>query len=876
MRPEADPLQPTNYQQEAIERGRQHFRKNERGSLIAACGAGKTLVSIKVAEEFNPPAKKVLVTVPTRLLLKQTIEDWKKNFDPERGLDIVAVCSDEAVAGDVTNEEIEQEGALVTTCEEELEKALTEPAPPDRVRLVVSTYQSTPIVAEAQQGVRHDAQFDLLVVDEAHRTAGRSKEVFQTPVDNSQIRAARRLFMTATPRVARPQDREDRPEENITLESFGVDSDEVYSMDDEEEYGDIFYEITLAQAISEQEVPVSPYRVVPHVIRKSDLEFLCTGEHDLPYREMFEAEMSEDPGVTPAAQKLAEENELDIESVRGTGHEGRVTKSDVQRRLNDPEAERPNRNARREVAMERVAAAYLLQDLLERRKELEDPKVITYHHKLARARRMKSVLDRLDENREADQPGFSTSYLDGSMPMEERDQELERFMETESQDYGVLTNCKALTEGVNLEGANALMFADPKGSTIEIMQAVGRIIRRGGNEDKVGEVLLPLVVDDTEPENPKITEESRKRLRRLLFAGKQIDDKIAHRIEIPEAPVPSHPQNMHGEEEEVRAKIARMKHAELGRYSTEAIQTLIRDTLEDIKSIAGRDYYGVRWDPKRGEWVARVQNPWYDQPEQHPAPENLGTERTIPLGTYPSPEEAAEAVDGFIRDHQLPWLPNFGHNPHREEIDEPQNLTSRFPKKISFAPTRGPEGEYRAYIDAELTNARGETYEVKINNYHRTGEMDAALAHDAFCKRYGFPERRILDPSEYPTRWDLITSSHPQKVVEEGIEEDWYLHRPEKHPERFNPDQKYWAYIEDEDGTVYPLGNFPTVEAARKARQAARQQLENGTLTSGRLEEARQRWTGHLEQEGADPEPPARTPGHTDSGPKREAAGIER
>lgn len=602
-------------------------------------------------------------------------------------------------------------------------------------------------------------------------------------------------------------------------------------MDDEEDYGDIFYEITLAQAISEQEVPVSPYRVVPRVIRKSDLEFLCTGDHDLPYKEMFEAEMSEDPGITPAAQELAGEYGIDPQTVRGTGHEGRIIKSDIERHHETTEQDGPKRDAHREVAMERVAAAYVLQDLLDRDQQLEDPRVITYHHKLARARRMQSILDRLNKHRADEAPNFSTSYLDGSMPMEERDAELESFMNAEDQDYSVLTNCKALTEGVNLEGANALMFADPKGSTIEIMQAVGRIIRREGDQEKVGSVMVPIVVDDvSNPENPQVTEESRKRLRRLLFAGKQIDDKIAHRVEVPGEPVSAHPENMMGARDETAAKIARLKHEELGRYSAQTVQELVANTLEDIKSIAGRDYYGVRWDENNGEWVARVQNPWHGQLAQNPAPQEYGQERTIPLGAYPSPEEAAEAVDEFIRDNQLSWLPNFGHNPHREDPDQRQNLASRFPKKISFAPTRGPEGEYRAYIDAELTNARGETYEVKINNYHRSGEMDAALAHDAFCMRYGFPDRRILDPEEHPTRWDLIVSTHPQKVVEEGIEEDWYLHRPEKHPERFNPEKQYWAYIEDDSGQVHPLGNFGSVKEARQARQEVQQELN----TAGR------------------------------------------
>jgi predicted helicase len=161
------------------------------GQLIMACGTGKTLAAMWIAERLE--SKRALVLIPSLSLLAQTLREWTANASSP--FDYLAVCSDETVAqGDALVQHTSELGLPVTTDPERIAAFLRRRGR----RVVFATYQSSPQITAAQR--RRAPGFDLAVADEAHRCAGRVGSEFTTILDRELIRAKRRLFMTATPR----------------------------------------------------------------------------------------------------------------------------------------------------------------------------------------------------------------------------------------------------------------------------------------------------------------------------------------------------------------------------------------------------------------------------------------------------------------------------------------------------------------------------------------------------------------------------------------------------------------------------------------------------------------------------------------------------
>ncbi|WP_425305133.1 DEAD/DEAH box helicase family protein [Candidatus Tokpelaia sp.] len=280
---------PRDYQETAISRVIDGFKSADRGRLIMACGTGKTFTSLKIAERLrlypNAAAAKaatnqqkhqgkteleqaaslaaakaaekvacsaniVLFLVPGLALLSQTLREWAAQS--QRPITPFAVCSD-ASAGHVTRkakeaDEIEyianeldfppttEAGALAQA----VTKARTQN--PQAMQVIFCTYHSMEVVAEAQ--AKHGLPaIDLVICDEAHRTAGQSKsgedKSFARILAADFIRAEKRLFMTATPIVYTPASKKAAKTRDITL----------YSMDNEALYGPLLHSISFSQAI---------------------------------------------------------------------------------------------------------------------------------------------------------------------------------------------------------------------------------------------------------------------------------------------------------------------------------------------------------------------------------------------------------------------------------------------------------------------------------------------------------------------------------------------------------------------------------------------------------------------------------------------------
>ena len=119
----------------------------------------------------------------------------------------------------------------------------------DGTKVIFSTYQSSPIVADAQAG-DSTLTFDLVVADEAHRCTGKVTSAFSTVLDNNRIIAAKRLFATATPRTYTTSVKK-------AAEDRGI---EVACMDNEAVFGKVLYSLPFGEAIRQN--LLTDYRIV--------------------------------------------------------------------------------------------------------------------------------------------------------------------------------------------------------------------------------------------------------------------------------------------------------------------------------------------------------------------------------------------------------------------------------------------------------------------------------------------------------------------------------------------------------------------------------------------------------------------------------------
>ncbi|MEU9165814.1 Helicase associated domain protein [Streptomyces sp. NPDC048424] len=204
-----------------------------RGQVIAACGTGKTIMAASAAQRMVPSGR-TLVLVSTLDLLTQTVQAW--HAAGHRG-PAVAVCSLQDDP-DLWNLRVR-----CTTSPPQL--ALWHGTGPVTI---YATYASLGVLAEAFEGVygQQLAPMDLAVVDEAHRTSGSMGKAWAEIHAQSVIPAARRLYLTATPRIW-----QERPNWEV---SEGVrealPKEMAASMDDEAIFGPVLYKLSLAEAVS--------------------------------------------------------------------------------------------------------------------------------------------------------------------------------------------------------------------------------------------------------------------------------------------------------------------------------------------------------------------------------------------------------------------------------------------------------------------------------------------------------------------------------------------------------------------------------------------------------------------------------------------------
>lgn len=441
-------FEPRPHQQEAIDSAMAGFSTRDRGKLIMACGTGKTFTALRLAErvaEENGGKARILFLVPSISLLSQTLKEW--TAQGRLDMRTFAVCSDSKVsrkAEDIASYDLE---VPVSTNGAEIAKRFESGKRAKGLHIVFSTYQSLPAVHEAQQQGLDD--FDLVICDEAHRTtgitlAGEDESNFVRIHDADYIKASKRLYMTATPRLY-----------DDSVKGKAQDhSAELASMDDEAIYGPEFYRLGFGEAV--EKGLLTDYKVLVMTVDESVAADAMARSHNNQIN------------LTLASAMIGAWNGLAKRSGSLQGKKGGF----------DEEAapmQRAVAFARDIKTSQAIADSY--------------PQLVNVHRELLEE---KAVLN--DVSLHNVDVSISAHHVDGSMNALERGTKLSWLESPAAEQHTrVLTNARCLSEGVDVPALDAVIFFNPRNSMVDVVQSVGRVMRKSEGKD-YGYIILPVAV----------------------------------------------------------------------------------------------------------------------------------------------------------------------------------------------------------------------------------------------------------------------------------------------------------------------------------------------------------------------------------------------
>ncbi len=243
-------FKPYPHQLEAISKSTKYFKGNNIGQLIMACGSGKTLTSFWIAEKNN--SKKVLFLAPSISLLAQTLTVWINNSKNKKK-NFFVVCSDETAGIDNENEFTSDYAFPSTTDINQINNFINS----NEEYVIFSTYQSSKTVLKAAK--ENKTKFDITICDESHRLTGKVNENYGT-ILSKNFPTKLKLFMTATPRII-----------SYGLKKAAKGRDiELISMDDENIFGKVIYELTFGEAINKK--LLADYKIIVTGVSNKEIE----------------------------------------------------------------------------------------------------------------------------------------------------------------------------------------------------------------------------------------------------------------------------------------------------------------------------------------------------------------------------------------------------------------------------------------------------------------------------------------------------------------------------------------------------------------------------------------------------------------------------
>ncbi|GAA9464556.1 hypothetical protein BTM444_10430 [Helicobacter pylori] len=472
--PLCDKKKPRPHQTEAINATKEYFSdpKNTRGKLIMACGTGKTYTSLKIMESLDP--KITLFLAPSIALLSQTFREYSQEKSEPFYASIV--CSDDKVGKGKKNKNDDgiddiNFSELPLKPSTRLEDILStyKKAQKENKRFIIfSTYQSALHIQEAQRmGLN---EIDLIICDEAHRTVGAmyssnerdDKNAFTLCHSDGNIKATKRLYMTATPKVYSESSKVKAKEKDNVI----------YSMDDEEIFGEEIYTLNFSKAIALD--LLTDYKVMILAVRKENLSGVTNSVNQ---------KISQLEAKGTKLDKKLINNEF-VCKIIGT-HKG-LAKQDLIV-LDDENKEDHNLQNKYDTAPSQRAINFCKS--INTSKNIKDS--------------FETIMECYDE--ELKKKSFknlqiSIDHIDGTMNCKDRLEKLEELNEFRPNTCKVLSNARCLSEGVDVPALDSIVFFDGKSAMVDIIQAVGRVMRKAKRKTR-GYIILPIALEESEIQN---------------------------------------------------------------------------------------------------------------------------------------------------------------------------------------------------------------------------------------------------------------------------------------------------------------------------------------------------------------------------------------
>ncbi|GAA9216425.1 hypothetical protein HpHA21_11780 [Helicobacter pylori] len=473
--PLCDKKKPRPHQIEAIEETKKYFSdpKNTRGKLIMACGTGKTYTSLKIMEALDP--KITLFLAPSIALLSQTFREYAQEKSEPFYASIV--CSDDKVGNkskknknddDIDDINFSELPNKPSTRLEDILSVYKKAKKENKRFIIFSTYQSALRIKEVQEvGL---GEIDLIICDEAHRTVGAmyssnerdDKNAFTLCHSDGNIKAKKRLYMTATPKVYSESSKAKAKESDNAI----------YSMDDEGIFGEEIYTLNFTRAIALD--LLTDYKVMILAVRKENLSGVTNSVNKKISR--LEAK------GTKLDKKLIN-NEF-VCKIIGT-HKGLAKKDLIA--LDDENKQDHNLQNKNDTTPSQRA--------------------ISFCKSINTSKRIKDSFETIMEcyNEELKKKSFknltiSIDHIDGTMNCKVRLEKLEELNEFEPNTCKVLSNARCLSEGVDVPALDSIVFFDGKSAMVDIIQAVGRVMRKAKHK-KRGYIILPIALEESEIQN---------------------------------------------------------------------------------------------------------------------------------------------------------------------------------------------------------------------------------------------------------------------------------------------------------------------------------------------------------------------------------------
>lgn len=472
------------HQKHACDAVRAGLARADRGKLIMACGTGKTFTSLKIAEDLAGAGGEVLFLVPSLALLSQTLTEWtQESATPLRSF---AVCSDSDVgkkrgkSDDVVQTLVHELQYPATTEPKHLAREVAAGKSKKHMTVVFATYHSIDVVSRAQK--KHGlSAFDLIICDEAHRTTGAKFEDedeshFVKIHDNASVRGDKRVYMTATPRIYANAAKAKAETESVTL----------CSMDDPKLYGEALYTLTFSEAVTRD--LLVDYKVIVLSIERSI--------------------------INQRIQDLLkdESNQLKVDdAAKIVGCWKALTKQGLA--LAD------------DVAPMRRAVAFC--QVIERNSSAKVHKVSSKQI----AGMFEAVVDAYCEQADEDEAAVKlvcqAQHVDGNMNATEKEARLAWLKaEAPADTCRILSNVRCLSEGVDVPALDAVLFLSPRASQVDVVQSVGRVMRKAPGKTR-GYVILPVVIPDgLEPHEALADNETYRVVWQVLQALRSHDDRF--------------------------------------------------------------------------------------------------------------------------------------------------------------------------------------------------------------------------------------------------------------------------------------------------------------------------------------------------------------